>query len=70
MAEGFGDRGRDGTIAVVTRDLGWRLAEVVQAVKGEGYAAAAQGVSRFWKRAKKRPDIEEFADRLRGALGR
>jgi hypothetical protein len=51
MAEGYGDWGRDGTMAVATRDLGWRLVEVVQAVGGVGYAAAAQGVRRFWKRA-------------------
>jgi hypothetical protein len=40
------------------------LVEVVQAVRGVVYAAAAQGVRRFWKRAKKRPEMEEFANHL------
>jgi hypothetical protein len=46
------------------------LVEVVQAVGGVGYAAAAQGVRRFSKLAEKCPEMEEFANRLGGALGR
>jgi hypothetical protein len=42
----------------------------IQAMGGVGYAAAAQGVRRFWKRAEKRPEMEEFAHRLRCALRR
>jgi len=51
MAEGYGDWGRDGTMAVATRHLGWRLVEVARQVRGLKYAAAAQGVRRFWRRA-------------------
>jgi hypothetical protein len=51
-------------------DPGAELVEVVQAVGGMGYAAAAQGVRRFWKRGGEHPEMEEFANRLRGALGR
>jgi hypothetical protein len=46
------------------------LVEVVQAVGGVGYAAAAQGVRRFRKRAEKRSEMEAFASRLGGALRR
>jgi len=34
MAEGYGDWGREGTMAVATRHLGWRLVEVVRQVRG------------------------------------
>lgn len=51
MAEQYGDWGRDATMAVATRALGWRLIDVVRAVGGVEYAAAAQGVRRFWKKA-------------------
>ena len=70
MAEGYGDWGRDGTMAVATRELGWRLVEVVKAVGGIEYAAAAQGVRRFWKRAAERKEMAEFAKRLRAALAK
>jgi hypothetical protein len=46
MAEGHGDWGRDGTLAVATRYLGWRLAEVVRQVRGLKYAAVAPGGGR------------------------
>ena len=68
MAERYGDWGRDGTMAVSTRELGWRLVEVAKAVGGIEYAAAAQGVRRFWKRAAERKEMAEFALRLRAAM--
>jgi hypothetical protein len=37
-------------MAVATRHLGWRLAEVVRQMRGVKYAAAAQGIGRFWRR--------------------
>ena len=40
------DWGRDGTMAVATRYLGWRLADVVREVPGLKYAAAAQWIRR------------------------
>jgi hypothetical protein len=46
------------------------LVEVVQAVGGVGYAAAAQGVTRFWKLAEEHPEMEKVVDRLQDALGR
>jgi hypothetical protein len=45
-----GDWGRDGLLAVAMRHLGWRLGEVVGKGPGVSYAAAAQGIRRFWKR--------------------
>lgn len=68
MAERYGDWGRDGTMAVATRELGWRLVEVVRTVGGIGYAAAAQGVGRFWRQAEQRPEMRRFAEQLQRAL--
>ena len=48
----------------------WRMVEVVKAVGGIEYAAAAQGVRRFWKRAAERKEMAEFAKRLRAALAK
>jgi hypothetical protein len=48
MMEGYDDWGRDGTMAVATRHLGWRLVEVVGEIQGVKYSAAAQAVGRFW----------------------
>lgn len=59
-----GDWGRDGTIAVATRALGWRLIEVVKELNGPGYAALAQGVRRFWKQSESRPELAAFAHKL------
>ncbi|MCC7373719.1 MAG: transposase [Verrucomicrobiales bacterium] len=64
MREGHGDWGRDGTLAVATRELGWRLADAVRAVGGLEYAAAAQGVRRFWIRAEKDAAMKRFAREL------
>lgn len=68
MAEGYGDWGRDGTIAVATRALGWRLVEVVKELNGLGYATAAQGVRRFWKQSESRPELTAFARNLQKAM--
>jgi REP element-mobilizing transposase RayT len=70
MAERYGDWGRDGTMAVATRELGWRMVEVVKAVGGIEYAAAAQGVRGFWKWAAERNEMAEFAKRLPAALAK
>ena len=43
--------GPDGTMAVATRPLGWRLVEVVRPVRRLKYPAVAQGIKRFWRRA-------------------
>lgn len=64
MGERYGDWGRDGTMAVATRALGWQLAEVVREVGGVNYMAAAQGTRRFWKRAEEQPELKDFVDRL------
>ncbi|MEN9675995.1 MAG: hypothetical protein RIS76_1891 [Verrucomicrobiota bacterium] len=50
MTANYGDTGRDALLAVATRHLGWRLSEVVREVPGLSYAAAAQGIRRFWAR--------------------
>ena len=65
MREGYGDWGRDGTLAVATRHLGWRLVEAVREVEGVSYAAAAQGIRRFWKQAARRAEMLDFTRRLR-----
>ena len=53
--------GRDGLLAVSTRHLGWRLSEVVGKEPKVSYAAAAQGIRRFWKLAPNRPEMQAFA---------
>ena len=67
-AEGYGDWGRDGTLAVVTRHLGWRLVEVVREVPGLKYAAAAPGIRRFWRRAEDGTEQAAFARRLKAKV--
>jgi hypothetical protein len=67
-AERRGDWGRDGTMAVAVRHLGWRMAEVVRQVPGVNYAAVAQGIRRFWRRAETDPARAQFARRLRGKM--
>ena len=47
MAQDWGDWGRDGTLYVAVRHGRQRLADVVRAMGGLKYAAAAQGVRRF-----------------------
>lgn len=47
MAEDWGDWERDGTISVAVRHGRHRLAEVVRAVSGLTYGAAARAVRRF-----------------------
>ena len=59
-----GDWGRDGLLAVATRPLGWRLSEVVGKEPGVCYAAAAQGIRRFWKRAPNSPEMQAFVTTL------
>lgn len=61
MTESYGDWGRDGTMAVATRELGWRLADLVRAAGGLEYAAAAQGVRRFWSKAERSAEMRRFA---------
>ena len=68
MAEGYGDWGRAGTMAVATRELGWRLLKVVRSVGGISYSAAAQGVRSSWKQAEQCPEMRRFANRLERAL--
>ncbi len=65
MAERYGDWGRDGTLAVATRHLGWRLVDAVGLVSELHYAAAAQGTRRFWRQAEKRAELAEFVRQLR-----
>jgi len=48
MTTTYGDWGRDGLLAVATRHLGWRVIEVTRDVPGLNFAAAAQGIRRFW----------------------
>ena len=68
MAARYGDWGRDATMAVAARHLGWRLAEVVRQEEGVNYAAAAQGIRRFWQQAETRPELARFARRLRDRM--
>ncbi len=68
MATEYGDWGRDGTLAVATRHLGWRLTEVLSQVPDLSYAAGAQAVRRFWRRAEQRPELARFARRLRETM--
>jgi REP element-mobilizing transposase RayT len=70
LAGAYGDWGRDGAMAVATRHLGWRLVEVVREVGDVKYAAAAQGIRRFWHRAEERPELAQFARRLRSILSK
>jgi len=65
MIRRHGDWGRDGLLAVATRHLGWRLlCEVVWKEPGVSYAAAAQGIRRFWKRASDHPEMGGFVKAL------
>ena len=50
---------------MATRHLGWRLVEVVREVPGLKYAAAAQGIRRFWRRAEEGTDLAAFSRRLK-----
>jgi hypothetical protein len=49
-------------MAVAT--LGWSLADLGRAVGGVEYAAAAQGVRRFWKKAEGSVEMRLFAAEL------
>ncbi len=51
-------------MAVATRHLGWRWVEVVREVPGLKYAAAAQGIRRFWRRAEEGSELAVFTRRL------
>jgi hypothetical protein len=64
MILGHGDWGRDGLLAVATRHLGWRLGEVVEREPGVSYAAAAQGIRRFWRRAPNSTGMQAFVTTL------
>ena len=44
--------------------LGWRLGVVVEREPGVSYAAAAQGIRRFWKRATNTPEMQAFVAAL------
>jgi hypothetical protein len=59
-----GDWGPDGLLTVATRHLGWRLSQVVRNEAGVRYAAAAQGIRRFWKRAPNSPEMQAFVTAL------
>ena len=65
LMENSQDCGRDGTMAVATRHLGRRLADVVREVPGLKYAAAAQGIRRFWRRAEDSTELAAFSRRLK-----
>ena len=52
-------------MAVATRYLGWRLVEVMREVRGLKYAAAAQGIRRFWRRAEEATELAAFTRRLK-----
>ncbi len=64
----YGDWGRDGTMAVVARHLDWRLLEVVRQVRGLKYAAAAQGIRRFWHWAEEDAQLAQSAGRLKATM--
>ncbi len=68
MEQGYGDWGRDGTIAVAARHLGWSVAEAVREVGTLKYAAAAQGARRFWQRAKEGTEEAKFVRRLQAKV--
>lgn len=68
MAERYGDWGRDATLAVATKELGWRLVDAVREVGGMEYAAAAQGVRRFWKKAERNAEMRRFVTELPGEI--
>ena len=55
-------------MAVATRHLGWRLVDVVREVRGLNYAAAAQGIRRFWSRAEKGTELAAFTRRLNAKM--
>jgi hypothetical protein len=65
-----GDSGRDGLLAVATRHLGWRLDEVVEREPGVSYAAPAQCIRRFRKRAPDSPEIQAFIAALLNQLSK
>ncbi len=68
MIRRHGDWGRDGLLAVSTRHLGWRLSEVVRKEPEVSYAAAAQGIRRFWKLAPDRPEMQAFVKALTASM--
>ena len=70
MTTTYGDWGRDGLLAVATRHLGWRLVEVVREVPGLGYAAAAQGIRRFWEQAGERHELSAFVGTLLNTMSK
>lgn len=67
-AERHGDWGRDGAIYVAVRHGGARLVEVVRAVKGLRYQAAAQAVKRFGVAMSADPARGRFVRQLRREL--
>jgi len=56
--------GDNGLLVAAKRHLGWRLCEVVGKEPGVSYAAAAQGIRRFWKRASDHPEMGGFVKAL------
>ncbi len=52
-------------MSVATRHLGWRLVEVMREVRGLKYAAAGQGIRRFWRRAEEGSELAAFTRRLK-----
>ncbi len=65
LMDNLQESGRNGTMAVATQHLGWRLVDVVGEVPGLKYAAAAQGMRRFWRRAEEGTELAAFARRLK-----
>ncbi len=64
----IGDWGRDGLLAVATRHLGWRLAEVGREEPRISYPAAAQGIRRFWLRAPDDSKMQAYVKVFRSKL--
>jgi hypothetical protein len=70
MQDRHGDWGRDGTMYVAVRYGGYRLAEVVRALAGLKYQAAAQAVRRFQAGLGKDAEKTRFVDKLKERLAK
>ncbi len=69
MVDRWGDWGRDATIYVAVRHGGHRLSDIVRAVGGMKYGAAAQAVRRFAVELKTDHAKARFAHKLRARVG-
>ncbi|HXJ59089.1 MAG TPA: hypothetical protein VNU68_20720, partial [Verrucomicrobiae bacterium] len=70
MQDRHGDWGRDGTMYVAVRYGGCRLAEVVRALAGLKYQAAAQAVRRFQVGLGKDAEKTRFVDKMKVRLAK